>query len=204
MLFTGVTLLVVGFAATLASAAPPNAAHAATDISNSCDAAISDKKCCFALTVKQDSGNGKVQDWGYVKESKTGQIFVGFDINSYPQGYFCFHGEPTDEGTLALANGLDHICDFYGDFKGDFQGDGFFDCFNKHPYKRWFGTAKTRQSDGSEILILTRDQVESFGICPQDAKQSLFKLVYGEDISGKGCHQIRLALKSHTPDTCPK
>ncbi|KAE9579585.1 hypothetical protein CGCF415_v003590 [Colletotrichum fructicola] len=196
MLFTAVTSLAVGFAATLASAAPPNAAHAASDISDSCDTAISDKKCCFALTAKQDLGNGKVQDWGYVKESKTGRIFVGFDINAYPQGYFCLYGKPTDEGTYGLADGMDNRCDFLG--------NSFFDCSNLPSFQTFFGTTKTKLSDGSEIVILTRKSLEPLGICPQDAKQSLFKIVYGDDVSFKGCHRIHLALEPHTPDTCPK
>ncbi|KAF5487372.1 hypothetical protein CGCS363_v013659 [Colletotrichum siamense] len=196
MLFTGATLLVVGFAATLASAAPPNAAHAATDISNSCDAAISDKRCCFALTVKQDLGNGKVQDWGYVKESKTGQIFVGFDINSYPQGHFCFHGDPTFEGTDGIQDGINKFCDFSP------RHEGIFSCFGMGSPR--FGTTKTKLSDGSEIVILTLDGVDSFSICPIDAKKSLLSLVNINMFPTDGCHGIRLALKPKTPDTCPK
>ncbi|KAH0420400.1 hypothetical protein CcaCcLH18_14033 [Colletotrichum camelliae] len=196
MLFTTVTSLVVGFAATLASAAPPNAAHAASDISDSCDTATSDKKCCFALTVKQDSGNGKVQDWGYVRASKTGQIFVGFDINAYPHGFFCFVGNPTFQGTDGIYDSIGNFCDFSP------RHDGIFSCSGMGPPN--FGTAKTKLSDGSEILLLTLDKVDSFGICPLDAKKSLFYLVNIAKFPTDGCHTINLALDPKTPDTCPK
>ncbi|KAK2729633.1 hypothetical protein CKAH01_02607 [Colletotrichum kahawae] len=191
MLFTVVTSLAVGFAATLANAGPPNAAHAASDISDSCDAGISNDKCCFAATVKQDLGNGKVQDWGYVKATKTGQVLVGFDINAYPQGFFCLQGG-------FITDAIDNVCDFKAH-------DEVFQC---RPIPKMgegeFDTVKTSLPDGSEIVALTLQGNARFRICPIDSKQSLFHILRDGSDGRNGCHTINLALDPKTPDTCPK
>ncbi|EQB58900.1 hypothetical protein CGLO_00784 [Colletotrichum gloeosporioides Cg-14] len=193
MLFTAVTSLVVGFAATLASAAPPNAAHAASDISDSCDTAISDKKCCFALTAKQDLGDGGVHDWGYVKATKTSDVFVGFDGNAYPQGFFCLEGE-----TGFIEDSIGHTCDFGAPY-------AVFSCRPVRQKEPGFGTAKIELSDGSEVVVLTIKRNAVFRICPRDSKQSLFDIREEDrDAHGKGCKDIYLVLEPKTPDTCPK